>query len=156
MDAHVATMERFLTTQEQIMQLYLAEAELDGRRRYARAARLGRCWARSSAGPPGELLVARRLFDPAEDLYLRDHALGRAVSTIDPELSALMVMPLTMSLEILAEAAAFLVPGRVVTRSSRRSRSALARLGRRTADARGDGAAAGVCGRKRSCPCEAL
>ena len=63
------------------------------------------------AWTPGETLVARRVFDPAEDVYLRDHALGRAISTTDPALSALMVMPLAMSLEILAEAAAFLVPG---------------------------------------------
>ncbi len=78
----------------------------------------------ASAGPllgtvvawtAGESLVARRVFDPDEDLYLRDHALGRAVSTTDPTLSALMVMPLTMSLEILAEAAAVLVPGPRVT-----------------------------------------
>jgi acyl transferase domain-containing protein/phosphopantetheinyl transferase len=63
---------------------------------------------------PGEELVARRIFDPAEDLYLRDHTLGRAVSDIDPDLLALAVMPLTMSMEIMAEAAALLVPDRMV------------------------------------------
>jgi acyl transferase domain-containing protein/phosphopantetheinyl transferase len=63
---------------------------------------------------PGEELVARRMFDPAEDLYLRDHTLGRAVSDVDPDLLALAVMPLTMSMEIMAEAAALLVPGRLV------------------------------------------
>ncbi len=63
---------------------------------------------------PGQQLVTRRRFDLAEDLYLRDHTLGHAVSDFDPELQALAVMPLAMSLEILAEAAAALLPGRTV------------------------------------------
>lgn len=62
----------------------------------------------------GVELVAERVFDPSEDLYLRDHTLGRAASIVDPDLLALAVMPLTMSLEILAEAAAALVPGSTV------------------------------------------
>jgi acyl transferase domain-containing protein len=63
---------------------------------------------------PGVELVARRTFDPADDLYLRDHTLGRGVSDADPNLLALAVMPLAMSIEILAEAAAFLSSGRTV------------------------------------------
>ncbi len=63
---------------------------------------------------PGKELVAERIFDPAGDLYLRDHTLGRDISTTDPELMALAVMPLTMSLEILAEAAVALSPSQVV------------------------------------------
>jgi malonyl CoA-acyl carrier protein transacylase len=66
------------------------------------------------SGKAGEELIARRVFDPAVDLYLRDHTLGRDVSVADPELLALPVMPLTMSMEVLAEAAAFLAPGRKV------------------------------------------
>jgi phosphopantetheinyl transferase len=50
-------------------------------------------------------LVTRRVVDPAEDLYLQDHRLG----------GGLAVMPLAMSLSILAEAAAALVPGLAVT-----------------------------------------
>lgn len=60
-------------------------------------------------------LLAQRVFDPAEDLYLRDHTLGRTVSKTDPSLPALAVMPLSMSLEILAEAAACVLPGNRVT-----------------------------------------
>ncbi|HLI52213.1 MAG TPA: acyltransferase domain-containing protein, partial [Thermomicrobiaceae bacterium] len=59
---------------------------------------------------PGEALVSRRVFDPNVDRYLLDHTLGRSVSSIDPELRALALMPLTMSLEIVAEAASRLVP----------------------------------------------
>jgi phosphopantetheinyl transferase/acyl carrier protein len=60
---------------------------------------------------PGRQLVALRELRLDEDLYLRDHTLGRNVSS-DPTLAALPVMPLTMSMEILAEAAMALVPGR--------------------------------------------
>ncbi len=62
----------------------------------------------------GEELVTERTFDPSDDLYLRDHTLGHAVSVFDPDLSALAVLPLTMSLEILAEAAACLSSRTVV------------------------------------------
>lgn len=62
----------------------------------------------------GELLITQRTFDLAEDRYLHDHTLGREISTTDPELLALTMMPLTMSLEILAEAASALAPDRVV------------------------------------------
>ncbi len=63
---------------------------------------------------PERELVAERVFDLGRDLYLRDHTLGRGVSTIDDSLVPLAIMPLTMSLEILAEAASHLVPGHVV------------------------------------------
>ena len=118
MDAHGETMERFLTTHEEIMRLYLEEAELDGAP-VAVAPAVNASPGLGDLGPllgtpvewsPGETLVARRTFDPAEDVYLRDHALGRDISATDPDLPALMVMPLTMSLEILAEAADALVP----------------------------------------------
>jgi acyl transferase domain-containing protein/phosphopantetheinyl transferase len=120
MDAHVATMAQFLTTHEQVMQAFLAEAALDAAAletppEPAVAATAGPLLGTVTAWTPGASLVARRVVDPDDDVYLRDHALGRAVSTTDPTLSALMVMPLTMSFEILAEAGAFLVPGCHVT-----------------------------------------
>jgi phosphopantetheinyl transferase/acyl carrier protein len=60
---------------------------------------------------PGEALEALCDLDLDEDLFLRDHTLGRQVSVADPELKGLPVMPFTMSMEIMAEAAAVLVPG---------------------------------------------
>ena len=60
-------------------------------------------------------LVAQRVVDPLEDRYLLDHTLGRTVSRTDPELHALALMPLAMSIEILAEAASCLLPDRSVT-----------------------------------------
>ncbi|HMM42491.1 MAG TPA: polyketide synthase dehydratase domain-containing protein [Thermomicrobiales bacterium] len=63
---------------------------------------------------PNRELVAERVFDLARDRYLRDHTMGRTVATTDDSLTPLAIMPLTMSLEILAEAAACLIPGKVV------------------------------------------
>jgi acyl transferase domain-containing protein/phosphopantetheinyl transferase/acyl carrier protein len=63
----------------------------------------------------GQELVARRTIDVEhEDLFLQDHTLGGRVSVGDPSLRALPVMPLTMSMEMLAQAAAVLEPGRPV------------------------------------------
>ncbi len=59
---------------------------------------------------PGKELVAGAILDLEEDLFLRDHALGRGVSVSDPTLSGLPVVPFTMSMEILAEAALALFP----------------------------------------------
>jgi acyl carrier protein len=60
---------------------------------------------------PGRLVAVREVrLD--EDRFLGDHTLGRDVSTLDPGLAGLPVMPLTMSMEMLAEAAVALVPGR--------------------------------------------
>jgi acyl transferase domain-containing protein/phosphopantetheinyl transferase/acyl carrier protein len=55
-----------------------------------------------------------RDFDLANDLFLRHHALGGHVSDIDPSLTGLPLIPLTMTVEMMAEAAAFLVPDRTL------------------------------------------
>jgi acyl transferase domain-containing protein/4'-phosphopantetheinyl transferase EntD len=63
---------------------------------------------------PGQELVALRQIDLDEDLFLRDHTLGGRVSVSDRDLIALPVVPLTISMEMLAEAAATLLPGKLV------------------------------------------
>jgi phosphopantetheine--protein transferase-like protein len=63
---------------------------------------------------PGEALEARCEIDLDRYPFLRHHTLGRQVSLTDPELTGLPVMPLTMSMEMLAEAAYLLVPDKVV------------------------------------------
>lgn len=63
---------------------------------------------------PGEEIVALCQTDIDEDLFLLDHTLGRGVSTSDKELSGLPVVPLTVSMEMLAEAAAVLAPGKTL------------------------------------------
>jgi acyl transferase domain-containing protein/phosphopantetheinyl transferase len=61
---------------------------------------------------PGERATVRRRLDPDEDLLFRQHALGRDVSQDDPSLLALPVVPLTVTMEMLAEAGALVQPGR--------------------------------------------
>ncbi len=63
---------------------------------------------------PGRELVALRRVSLDEDLYLRDHILGGNVSRLDDTLISLPVMPLTMSMEILAEAGAMIIPEQVL------------------------------------------
>lgn len=94
MRAHLATMERFLAAQTEVMQAYLAPA----------AGQLHAMLGSVVAANDMELVTLRRL-DPAEDRYLDDHRLG----------DALPVMPLTMSLSLGAEAAVALLGGGVVT-----------------------------------------
>jgi acyl transferase domain-containing protein/phosphopantetheinyl transferase len=58
----------------------------------------------------GHQLEAERTLRLDEDLYLLDHTIGWQVSA-DPTLRALSVVPMTVSMEIMAEAAAALLPG---------------------------------------------
>jgi phosphopantetheinyl transferase len=64
---------------------------------------------------PGRSLLLRRRMDLHEDLYALDHTLaGRHVSALDPDLNGLPVMPMALSIEMMAEAAATLVPGKLL------------------------------------------
>src|SRR4030067_1441436 len=55
---------------------------------------------------PGKEVIATCRLDMEEDLFLRDHTLGRNVSAYDHSLFGLCVVPLTMSGEIMAQAGA--------------------------------------------------
>ena len=64
---------------------------------------------------PGRSVVVRRIMDEREDLYADDHTLGgRGVSRVNPGQNGLPVLPMTFSLEAMAEAASLLAPGKVV------------------------------------------
>jgi acyl transferase domain-containing protein/phosphopantetheinyl transferase len=106
LEEHLRTMESFLGTAEDVMRAYLGAPTAPAPRPL-----LGTV----VACEPGVELVARRVVDPALDPYLADHTLGRTVSRTDPALSGLAVMPLAMSLEVLAEAADVLAGNGVVT-----------------------------------------
>ena len=62
----------------------------------------------------GQELVAVRRLDLDEDLFLHDHTFGRQISVADESLLGLPVLPMTFSMEMFAEAATALLPGRVV------------------------------------------
>ena len=65
---------------------------------------------------PWQDIVVRRTLSLAEDLYVDHHTLGgREVSRCDPGQNGLPILPMTFSLEAMAEAAALLCPGKVVT-----------------------------------------
>ena len=107
LEGYMATMEQFLATGEEVMRAYLGAPapEQDRLPLVGSIVHL----------QPGLELVAERLVDPQEDLYLLDHTLGRTVSRADPGLHGLALMPLAMSIEILAEGASCLLPGLLVT-----------------------------------------
>ncbi len=60
---------------------------------------------------PGSEVIVRRRVDLHEELYLNDHRFGPQLSEDDPQLGALPVVPLTVSIETMAEVAALLMPG---------------------------------------------
>jgi len=93
-EAHLATMEQFLATNAEIMHAFLAPPAHDAPALLDTITEL----------VPGTELTARWMLDADEPL-LADHRLG----------GALVVVPLALSIEALAEAAAALVPDRVVT-----------------------------------------
>lgn len=57
---------------------------------------------------------ARSIYRVAMEPIFEHHSFGRDISDEDPDLTGLAIIPLTVSVEILAEAAAVLVPGKVV------------------------------------------
>jgi acyl transferase domain-containing protein/phosphopantetheinyl transferase len=118
--AHFDLMRAFLDSQARIMGQFgmggvtaaSASAEAPGAIDDGRWALLGRVVEQSATR-----LVCERRFTLIGDRFLRDHTLGCMPSARYPELLPLSVMPFTVSMEILAEAATRLAgPGRRVTR----------------------------------------
>lgn len=65
---------------------------------------------------PGDSAEILCELNMAEDVLLEDHTLGRQIAFTDPNLTGLPVMPLTGTIEMLAEAAAVLAPGKTLVR----------------------------------------
>ncbi len=66
---------------------------------------------------PGSQVVVVRTIDIEEDLYLRDHCLDPPASEVQERCGKLPVVPLTVSLEMMAEAANLLMPERKVVKA---------------------------------------
>jgi acyl transferase domain-containing protein/phosphopantetheinyl transferase/acyl carrier protein len=62
----------------------------------------------------GQEVVALCELNTANDLFLNDHALGGHVSVTDPTLTGLPLIPLTMTVEMMAEVGAALLPGKTL------------------------------------------
>lgn len=124
MDGYLAVMEQFLDVQREVMEAYLsgaplvfADAPVEDLSRLTSAAREDQfCLVGEIVRhEPGVELVFRQPLDLNEDLHADDHTLGgRGVSRVDPNQNGLPILPMTFSLEAMAQAASVLVPGKVV------------------------------------------
>jgi malonyl CoA-acyl carrier protein transacylase/phosphopantetheinyl transferase len=124
LSAYFDTMQEFLSLQQDVTSQLLAAPPASAQQELPPAATAGH----ASVGMPppfpllGEIterdqnqsLVAVKTFHVNEESFLKDHTFGTNVSTLDSELTGLPVMPLTMTLELMAEAAVALLSGKVV------------------------------------------
>jgi malonyl CoA-acyl carrier protein transacylase len=128
MHGYLAAMEQFLAVQQEVMQAFLTgrstpatvPPELFEVSEHSPLSTQHSAPAYALVGEvvrhePGRSIVTRRPLDEREDLYADDHTLGgRGVSHVDPGQNGLPVVPMTFSLEAMAEAATLLVPDKVV------------------------------------------
>lgn len=131
-DGYLTTMERFLDVQREVMEAFLADRSKHGvippelcefpdidtsliSPSPTHPSKLFALVGEVIRHEPGHSIAFRRPLDLREDLYADDHTLGgRGVSRVDPSQNGLPVLPMTFSLEAMAEAASILVPGKVV------------------------------------------
>jgi acyl transferase domain-containing protein/phosphopantetheinyl transferase len=104
---HFRTMSSFLDVQARVMGAYLGRAKAPR----ARLAFIDSVIAHE----PGRAVTAHVRLDLVRHAFLHDHTFGREIATEDPTLGGLPVLPLTFSIEILAEAATVLMPGAALT-----------------------------------------
>ena len=120
LSAYFDTMEQFVAAETQIMQAYLgAKAQPAPQAPMPVSAgpvSEGRFPLLASVAPAadGNSLTAQIRFDLQDAPFLKDHCFGRDISRLDPSLAGVSVVPLTFSMEVLAEAAAALRPDMVV------------------------------------------
>ena len=124
-DEHFRTMTQFLDVQTRVMSAYLHGRNGNGS---------GNGHGTGSGGEkglgtgstlpfidailshePSHAITARVRLDVERHPFFADHTLGRGISLGDPALLGLPVLPLTFSVEILAEVAAALKPGAALT-----------------------------------------
>lgn len=120
MHVYLGVMERFLDVQREVMASFLAGCPagmpaLDAPE--TPAAEKPYCLVGEVIRfEPGREVVFHRVMDEREDRHADDHTLGgRGVSRVDPAQNGLPVLPMTFSLEAMAQAALLLAPGNVVT-----------------------------------------
>jgi acyl transferase domain-containing protein/phosphopantetheinyl transferase (holo-ACP synthase) len=125
MNEYLRTMEQFLEVEQVVVETFLARGGLHASR--------GNGFFRKESPSPtvklpaafvpghfnltvqsmieGQELIADCQLDLNEHIFLRDHTLGRSPSALDETLLALPIIPLTISMEIMAQAASLLFPG---------------------------------------------
>jgi len=63
---------------------------------------------------PNQELVIRRQIDLSEDIFLNDHTIGSYISAADETLKLLCPVPASISMEMMAEVASRLMPGKLL------------------------------------------
>ena len=124
MHAYLQSMEQFLDVQREVMEAFLAGHTIPSEVAAPEHSTLhtphSTLHTFALVGTveqfePGRSVVFRRVMDEREDRYADDHTLGgRGVSRVDPAQNGLPVLPMTFSLEAMAEAATLLAPDKVV------------------------------------------
>lgn len=107
-------MDRFLSQEKELMSAYFGQTQKPAAAPQPQGQRFP-LLDTIERSADGHALIARTTVDIARMPYLRDHCFGRDISRLDPALSGLSVVPLTFSIEALAEAAAALRPDLQVT-----------------------------------------
>jgi acyl transferase domain-containing protein len=108
---HLETMEQLVQTQQQVMAAYLAARQGTP----AAAPQPVRPFFHDVVeNVPGIRAVARHRFSAEREVIFHHHALGRDVSIEDPSLLGLTLVPLTVTMEMLAEGGALLAPGKLL------------------------------------------
>jgi len=113
MDAHLRVMGEFLHVQREVMEDYLAgrNSNLESGNSNFEGADFPMLDAIDEY-LPGRKIVARRDMSLPEDLFSSQHTVGgRELSRINPRQYGLPVVPMTFSIEMIAEAAEALLPG---------------------------------------------
>ncbi|MGV6849682.1 MAG: type I polyketide synthase [Marinibacterium sp.] len=115
--SYFATMQKMMETEQQVMAAYLGGGSPAPAPTVPAAAQGARFPMLSdiAADAGGQSLTARMVVDHARASYLTDHSFGRATSINQPDRHGVSVVPLTFTMEALAEAAAALRPGLQVT-----------------------------------------
>jgi len=110
MQEHLSMMEQLVTTQQEVMAAYLAV-----RQGTPNGSPPVRPFFRDVVeNTPGVRAVALHRFSAEREVIFHHHALGRDVSTEDPALLGLTLVPLTVTMEMLAEGGALLAPGKLL------------------------------------------
>jgi len=109
MQEHLATMEQLIATEQQVMTAYLS-----ARQGKAAPQPVRPFFHDVVENTPGVRAIALHRFSAGRETIFHHHALGRDVSLEDPTLLGLTLVPLTVTMEMLAEGAALLAPGKLL------------------------------------------
>jgi acyl transferase domain-containing protein len=111
MQEHLSLMEQLVQTQQEVMAAYLVgRASTPATGLQTRSPFFHDVVEKF----PGVRAVALHRFSAERETIFHDHALGRDVSTEDPSLLGLTLVPLTVTMEMLAEGGALLEPGKLL------------------------------------------